>query len=78
MLTINYGFATYNVDKMIVRTTEASFDGIGAAFDADGREGELPGHLYFRGRLWHLHSFAMQRAEWDEYMEHLGPVIVRN
>lgn len=77
VLTINYGFAAFNVSKMIVRTTKASFAGIGEAFDADGREGVLPDHLYFRGGMWDLHCFAMQRAEWEEYMQHVGPVLKR-
>lgn len=75
VLTINYGFAAFRVDKMIVRTTEASFDGIGAAFDADGREGRLPGHAFFRGRPWDVHAFAMHRAEWEEYISHVAPAI---
>ncbi|MEU4806645.1 GNAT family protein [Actinosynnema sp. NPDC023587] len=78
VLTMNYGFAVYDVGKMIVRTTEASFSGIGEEFDAEGREGVLPDHLYFRGGLWDLHCFAMRRAEWEEYMEHVGPVLRRH
>lgn len=77
VLTINYGFATYPIDKMIVRTTEASFDGIADAFDAEGAEGALRDHLYFRGRTWDLHAFAFGRAEWLEYMRHVEPVIIR-
>ncbi|WP_158890372.1 GNAT family N-acetyltransferase [Amycolatopsis anabasis] len=75
VLTINYAFATLNIDKMIVRTTEASFAGLGEALDNEGLEGVLPGHLYFRGNLWDLHCYAMRRAEWEEYMHHVGPVL---
>jgi hypothetical protein len=68
-LTINYAFAMFNVDAMIVQTTEASFAGFGLTDDDSQKEGVLAEHLYFRGRLWDLHSYRVRRADWESYVD---------
>ncbi|MBK1787851.1 GNAT family N-acetyltransferase [Prauserella sp. ASG 168] len=64
-LTINYAFATFDLEKMILQTTEASFGGFGTALDPEEQEGILREHLYFRGRHWDLHSYKVTRDDWD-------------
>lgn len=68
-LTINYAFATFDIDAMIVQTTEASFAGFGITDDGDQKEGVLEEHLFFRGTLWDLHSYRVRRADWESYVD---------
>ncbi|MEV4011784.1 GNAT family protein [Nonomuraea angiospora] len=68
-LTINYAFAMFDIAAMIVQTTEASFAGFGLTDDDSQKEGVLAEHLYFRGRLWDLHSYRVRRADWESYVD---------
>ncbi|TKK79064.1 GNAT family N-acetyltransferase [Herbidospora galbida] len=68
-LTINYAFAAFPIEQMIVQTTEASFARFGLGDDETQKEGVLPEHLYFRGRLWDLHSYRIHRHDWESYVD---------
>ncbi|MBB5958548.1 hypothetical protein FHS29_005156 [Saccharothrix tamanrassetensis] len=78
-LVVNYAFATYNVDTILCRTTEASFAYLRGGGDEFQKPiGIFPGHRYFRGRLLDLHHFLIFRDEWSAYwneIEHymIGP-----
>jgi RimJ/RimL family protein N-acetyltransferase len=67
-LSINYAFAMFNVDKVIAQTTEASFDAFGVSTEGNEEKSILPDHLYFRGRLWDLHNFEIERHGWEDYV----------
>ncbi|MGQ0838804.1 GNAT family N-acetyltransferase [Actinokineospora sp.] len=67
-LSINYAFASFNIDQVITQTTEASFDTFGLSTsdnEGPGGMGILRDHLYFRGRNWDLHTFQIKRQEWE-------------
>ncbi|WP_326645867.1 GNAT family N-acetyltransferase [Streptosporangium sp. NBC_01755] len=68
LLMINYAFATLNVDRVIGQTTEASFASFGIT-GGDKEIGALRDHMYFRGRLWDLHNFEIERPKWEEYID---------
>lgn len=68
-LTINYGFAVYNIDRMMIETTEASLPNFGSDATWDTREGTLADHLYFRGRYFDLQSYWLRRSYWDSYVD---------
>jgi hypothetical protein len=68
-LSTNFAFATFNIDKLIAQTTEASFGAFGLALDDGQKEGVLHDHLYFRGRLWDLHTFRIERRDWESYVD---------
>ncbi|TDD37563.1 N-acetyltransferase [Actinomadura sp. KC06] len=65
-LTLNYAFATWNVRKVYFQTTEASFDDFGPLLDVLTKEAVLPNHVFFRGRLWDVHIYAVYREEWEQ------------
>lgn len=69
-LLVNYAFATLNISKVIAQTTEASFSAFGFASDNDeGQKGVLRDHLFFRGQHWDLHSFQIERGEWEKFID---------
>lgn len=68
-LSINYAFAAFDIDKVIAQTTEASFDAFGLTPEDNQSGSILPGHLYFRGRLWDVHNFQLTRREWEDYID---------
>ncbi len=68
-LLINYAFASFNVDRVIAQTTEASFSAFGLTVDGELEREVLPEHLYFRGQLWDLHTFQMRRSDWEAHIE---------
>jgi RimJ/RimL family protein N-acetyltransferase len=66
LLTINYAFAMWNIRKIYYRATGASLPYIGGmVIDLARKEGLLPGHQYFRGKLWDMHIFAIYREQWE-------------
>ncbi|MFJ7075520.1 GNAT family N-acetyltransferase [Streptomyces sp. NPDC098781] len=65
-LTYNYAFATFDISKVIVQTTEASFASFGLTEGAPRKTAVLGNHLYFRGRYWDLHTYEVHRAEWED------------
>lgn len=68
LLTINYGFAMFPITVMIVETTEASFQRFGLPSDGgsdDEKQAVLENHVYFRGRYFDLHSYVIERREWE-------------
>ncbi|WP_164414824.1 GNAT family N-acetyltransferase [Streptomyces salinarius] len=67
-LTINYAFAMFNIEKVITQTTEATFASLGLASRNSEAKGLLDEYLYFRGRHWDLHSFQIERAEWERHV----------
>lgn len=67
-LVINYAFAAFAVDRVVAQTTEASFDVFGITKEDRQDEDILTDYLYFRGRLWDLHTIRIDRAGWDEYI----------
>ncbi|MBB6421392.1 GNAT family N-acetyltransferase [Streptomyces sp. AK010] len=67
-LTVNYAFAAYDVTKVIAQTTRASFAAFGLSEDEPSRTAVLDDFLYFRGRFWDLHTFEVQRWEWEYYI----------
>ncbi|MGW0809540.1 GNAT family N-acetyltransferase [Nonomuraea sp. NPDC002799] len=68
LLLVNYAFATLNVDRVLGQTTEASFASFGIT-EGDQEIGALRDHLYFRGQLWDLHTFRIERPEWERYID---------
>ncbi|HEX2047648.1 MAG TPA: GNAT family protein [Acidimicrobiales bacterium] len=65
VLTLNYGFAMWDVRKIYFHTTEASLPHYGGAIaKVARREAVLPNHLFFRGQLWDVHVFAIYREDW--------------
>lgn len=67
MLLINYAFATWTfVRKVYFLTTEASMGAFGSALATVPREATLPEHVYFAGKLWDLHWYAVYRDGWEE------------
>jgi RimJ/RimL family protein N-acetyltransferase len=64
LLTMNYAFTTWNIHKVYIRTTEASLPSMGLSINMMAEEGILRDHLYFQGRHWDLHIFAMYREQW--------------
>lgn len=66
LLFINYAFATWQIRKVYMRTTDASrwFFG-GTLASMVRKEACLPDHMYFRGRLWDMDIYAIYRSEWD-------------
>jgi hypothetical protein len=68
-LVINYAFATFNVDRVIAQTTEASFDVFGITPEDRQDEDILTDYLFFRGQLWDLHTIRINRDGWPEYLE---------
>jgi hypothetical protein len=68
-LLINYAFATFDVDKVVAQTTEASFDVFGITPEDRQDEDILTDYLFFRGQLWDLHTIRINRAGWQEYVE---------
>jgi RimJ/RimL family protein N-acetyltransferase len=75
MLTINYAFLAFNVDKLYIRTTEASFAGVDDYMGKEGWEGTFFEHLYFQGTYWNLHSYVMLRSEWVDYGREMAPLL---
>ncbi|KWT63830.1 hypothetical protein ADL21_00220 [Streptomyces albus subsp. albus] len=65
-LTINYAFATFNVDRVITETTEASLGSFGMRTNDHQVLNVLEDYLYFRGRHWNLYGFQVERSEWVE------------
>lgn len=64
-LLVNYAFAASgSIRKVFSRSTEASRDGFGIAFDVGLREATLPEHMFFAGRLWDVHVFSVSREDW--------------
>jgi RimJ/RimL family protein N-acetyltransferase len=68
-LSINWAFAMFPIDSIIAQTTEASFGSFGMTSEDTEKAAVLPEHLYFRGRLWDLHTFHIGRREWEEYID---------
>jgi RimJ/RimL family protein N-acetyltransferase len=68
-LLLNYAFAMFNIDKVIAQTTEASFSAFGLTLGGTGIRAVLDDHLYFRGQLWDLHTFQIERAEWEKHVD---------
>ncbi|MDI6105158.1 GNAT family N-acetyltransferase [Actinoplanes sp. NEAU-A12] len=68
-LTINYAFATLDVDKVITQTTEASFASFGVTTEDNQASRVQADHLYFRGQLWDQYGFHVDRQEWDDYVD---------
>ncbi|MFC9088689.1 GNAT family N-acetyltransferase [Nocardiopsis dassonvillei] len=65
MLLVNYAFARWDdIGKVYALTTDASLMHFGSALFATPREATLPGHVYFRGRLWDLHYYSVSRDHW--------------
>lgn len=69
LLSVNYAFATMNVEKVITQTTAASFAQLGLYATHGGRIGALPEHAYFRGQYWDLHTFEISRQDWENYVD---------
>ncbi|SDH06591.1 Protein N-acetyltransferase, RimJ/RimL family [Sinosporangium album] len=66
MLLVNYAFAVWpELRKVYFLTTDASLPRFGSALLATPREASLPAHVFFRGRLWDLHFYAVGRGEWE-------------
>ncbi|MFE6690674.1 GNAT family N-acetyltransferase [Streptomyces sp. NPDC057743] len=68
-LTINYAFAMFAIDKVIAQTTAATFGSVGIAPEDDTATAVLSDFLYFRGRHWDLHTFQLERAEWERHVD---------
>ncbi|WP_161626423.1 GNAT family N-acetyltransferase [Nocardiopsis xinjiangensis] len=68
-LTVNYAFAMFRVDRLITQTTEASSASFGLSFSQSDKDGVLSDHLYFRGRPWDLHTFHIDRADWEALID---------
>ncbi|MFI7443479.1 GNAT family N-acetyltransferase [Nonomuraea indica] len=67
MLTVNYAFATWeHVRKVYFSTTEASLRDLGRGMSLVPREAVIPEHLFFQGRLWDVHFYAITRESWEE------------
>lgn len=67
-LTINFAFAMWRIRKVYFQTHETSLSCLG--FDGDyasaaAEEAVFPDYLYFQGKLWDMHVFAIYRAQWD-------------
>jgi RimJ/RimL family protein N-acetyltransferase len=78
MLTVNYGFAAWEqVRKIYFSTTEASLPGLGRGISLIPREAVLPEHLFFQGRLWDVHFYAITRQAWLESGAHIVERLVR-
>ncbi|TBL45478.1 N-acetyltransferase [Verrucosispora sp. SN26_14.1] len=77
-LSINYAFATLDIDKIIVQTTQVSFASFGVRPGNNSERAVLPEHVYFRGRLWDLHSFEILRQEWIEEANLDGVLLTRH
>lgn len=68
-LTVNYAFAMFSVDRLITQTTEASSASFGLSFSQSDKDGVLSEHLYFRGRPWDLHTFHIDRGDWEDLID---------
>jgi hypothetical protein len=70
-LLINYAFASFDVDRVIAETTEASFSSLGMTAEPDGGERQtiLAGYTYFRGQLWDLHRGEITRRDWERFVD---------
>ncbi|MBP2473523.1 RimJ/RimL family protein N-acetyltransferase [Crossiella equi] len=65
MLLVNYAFATWEeVRKIYFLTTDVHLEAFGTTLARVPRELTLPEHVYFAGRLWDLHWYAIYREEW--------------
>lgn len=64
-LTINYAFGMFPIDRLITQTTEVSAASFGLGFSRSDRDGILEDHLYFRGSSWDLHTFHIDRDDWE-------------
>ncbi|WP_188193694.1 GNAT family N-acetyltransferase [Nonomuraea sp. SYSU D8015] len=78
MLTVNYGFAKWEqVRKVYFSTTEASLPSLGRGMSLIPREAVLPEHLFFQGKLWDVHFYAITRDAWLESGAHIVNRLVR-
>lgn len=68
-LLINYAFASFDIERVVTQTTEASFAAFGLTTEDGIPEATLREHLYFRGRLWDLHGGVVLRSSWEEYID---------
>lgn len=67
ILTLNYGFAMWDLRKIYFHTTEASLQHYGGTIAKVARqEAILPEHLFFRGRLWDVYIYAISRDAWAD------------
>jgi RimJ/RimL family protein N-acetyltransferase len=67
-LTANFAFAMWRTRKVYFHTSEASISSLGFAGEYAAMvcaEAVLPDHLYFHGRRWDLHVYAIYRDQWD-------------
>jgi RimJ/RimL family protein N-acetyltransferase len=67
-LTINFAFAMWRIRKLYFHTHETSLSGLGFEGEyasAAREEAVFPNHLYFQGKLWDMHVFAIYRDQWD-------------
>ncbi|MET7395847.1 GNAT family protein [Dactylosporangium sp. NPDC005572] len=75
-LLLNYAFAMFNVEKVVAQTTEASFSAFGLTLGGSQIRSVLSDHLYFRGTLWDLHTFQIERHEWERHVDdNLGNIL---
>jgi RimJ/RimL family protein N-acetyltransferase len=78
-LTINFAFAMWRIRKLYFHTHETGLSGLG--FDGDyaaavREEAVFPDHLYFQGKLWDMHVFAIYRDKWDVHgTEFLSEIV---
>ncbi|MCK7624215.1 GNAT family N-acetyltransferase [Streptomyces sp. RS10V-4] len=68
-LTINYAFAMFPIDRVIAQTTEATFGSVGLNSQDGSATAVLRDYLYFRGRHWDLHTYQLDRAEWEQHVD---------
>jgi len=75
ILSINYAFAMFPVDKVINQTTQATFGSLGMGEGSQGAEGIFREHLYFRGKSWDMHSFQISREGWGRVVDELADIL---
>ncbi|MBB5958550.1 RimJ/RimL family protein N-acetyltransferase [Saccharothrix tamanrassetensis] len=69
-LTVNFAFANWRLRKVYIHSHEEDLAALGFAGENAAivrEEAVLPDHLYFHGRLWDMHVYAIYREQWDEY-----------
>lgn len=66
LLLANYGFARWDhIRRVYIESTEASIARFGSAISVLRSEATLRDHVFFRGRLWDMHYYAVTREAWE-------------
>ncbi|CCH33146.1 GNAT family protein [Actinosynnema sp. NPDC047251] len=78
-LTVNFAFANWRLRKVYLQSHEGDLDALGFGdrpAELVREEAVLPDHLYFQGRRWDMHVYAVYREQWDEHgVEWLNQIV---